>query len=211
MKKIFVILLLSLNLFSLANAESSTWVISDSLSWITEETSTWVVVDTDSNTWVVLEVNSATSSWTNVLVSPVENLSYTYYFGQTCPYCQQFSKYMDSVWGFDKLNIEKREVWHNKENSLKFAEDLKRLWLENNANIWVPFLVINDNWTETYLSWLDQLMAHFEPILWKAKVEEKKVITKEQKDRNVTIFIFVMILLAVILPSVFISISNRKK
>lgn len=196
MKKTLVILFLSLNLISLASAENNTWNIS------TWTVLTWEIVE--NNTWTVLEVTSATSWTKNVLKeNPIESTMITYYYWETCPYCQQLNKYLTEVDWYNKLNIDKREVWNNKENALKMTEDLKRLGLEN-AKTWVPFLVVNENWKEKVLNWLDEAMAYFEPKLGKV------VVTKvEQKDnKNAIIFMIVVAILAVVIP---FAIINMKK
>lgn len=189
MKKIFILLILSLNFFSLANAEKLN----------------------ENSSWVILEVSSATTwSWENVLVNPIENISYTYYYGAWCKYCQAFWRYMDSVWGFEKLNFDRREVWWNRDNAIKMASDIERLWLDS-TKIWVPFLIINDNWKETHLSWLDQLLSYFEPILWKYDSEkyekeqkEKELKKAEENKSNRTIFLAVIIFLAILVPIIII-------
>lgn len=196
MKKTLVILFLSLNLISLASAENNTWNIS------TWTVLTWEIVE--NNTWTVLEVTSATFWTKNVLKeNPIESTMITYYYWETCPYCQQLNKYLTEVDWYNKLNIDKREVWNNKENALKMTEDLKRLGLEN-AKTWVPFLVVNENWKEKVLNWLDEAMAYFEPKLGKV------VVTKvEQKDnKNAIIFMIVVAILAVVIP---FAIINMKK
>lgn len=196
MKKTLVILFLSLNLISLASAENNTWNIS------TWTVLTWEIVE--NNTWTVLEVTSATSWTKNVLKeNPIESTMITYYYWETCPYCQQLNKYLTEVDWYNKLNIDKREIWNNKENALKMTEDLKRLGLEN-AKTWVPFLVVNENWKEKVLNWLDEAMAYFEPKLGKV------VVTKvEQKDnKNAIIFMIVVAILAVVIP---FAIINMKK
>lgn len=184
MKKILVILLLSLNFFSLVSAETNTW-----------ETSTGTA-----STWTVLEVSSTTSDGKNVLKEEkVEQTMITYYYWDTCPYCQRLNAYLEKVDWYSKLNIDKREVYNNKDNSLRMTEDLKRLGLQN-AKTWVPFLIVNENWQEKTLNWLDEAMAYFEPKL--GKVVETKVEGKDNK--NVMIFMIVVAILAVLIPFVFI-------
>ena len=152
--------------------------------------------------------------------NPIENASYTYYYWEWCKYCKQFSKYMDSVWGWDKLNIDKREVWSNRDNAVKMASDMQRLGLDS-STLTTPFLVINSNWKETALTGLDQLMAYFEPILGKSTVSanddnnlvdtttNNPVKTEEQK-RNSTWFLIIVALIACWSSYWFIKASNKK-
>lgn len=199
MKKFFSLILLFLVSFSHSFAES------------------WALVEPNLNlsSGTVLEVNSATTwTWENVLVKPVESSIYTYYYSVTCPYCQKLNRYLDSVDWYSKLNIDKREVLNNKDNSMKMAEDIQRLGLEN-QNIWVPFIIVNNWWKETHLTGLDQAIAYLEPILWKydeseinqkikAEQEQNKQIMKENNKEQKGIFIIILILLAIIIPTVII-------
>lgn len=204
MKKVLTSALLSLSLVSLASAETVV------------PASTWAVTGTWSSTWSVLEVVSATTgSGENALVTPNEATTITYYFGLTCPYCQSLDRYLQSVDGYNKLKIDKREVWHNKENAKKMSEDIKRLGLENNANIGVPFIIVNENGKERTLSGLDQAMAYFEPILGKfdeqaVKTAEAERIEKkaEANSNRHMIFLVVVLLLAVAIPLAFIKKSK---
>lgn len=203
MKKILTSTLLSLSLVSLVSAETGT-------------ISTWITSTGKISSGTILEVTSATTgSWENALVTPNEATTITYYYGQTCPYCQNLNRYLESVDGYSKLNIDKREVWHNKENAQKMSEDIKRLGLENNANIWVPFLVVNENGKEITLSGLDQAMAYFEPILGKydekaVKTAENEAIQKkaEANSNRHIIFLIVILVLAALIPFAFIKKSK---
>lgn len=182
MKKSFLFLM-SFFLVSVVSAESVA-VVNNS----------WTL----SSTWKVLEISEAkTWNWENVLVNPVEKTTYTYYYGETCPYCQRLTKYLNQTWWFEKLKIEKKEVWHNKKNAEEMSKDITRLKLED-KKIWVPFLVVNNGWKETYLSGLDEAMNHFEPILW--KVETKTVENKQA----VKYFLIIALILAIWIPTFFI-------
>ena len=211
MKKIFTILVLSFWIISLTNAENITVN-----SWKVEATvkvsSTWATTSTwwTSSTWTHETDTIKTASW-SADQTPIENAVYTYYYGQTCPYCQEVAKYFESVWWTEKINMDKREVWNNRDNAQKMAEDLKKLWLENDTNIWVPFLVINQWWKLSYLSGSSQIISHFEPILWKydsKKITENENIKSEKKVEGKSsrkqIFFFIMILCAIIIPAAII-------
>ena len=217
MKKILSILILSFCLASLSYAENNSW---------STNTSTWNSAEKQTN----LSQNplEQSSSWTisswmtqeKAAANPIENASYTYYYWEWCKYCKQFSKYMDSVWGWDKLNIDKREVWSNRDNAVKMASDMQRLGLDS-STLTTPFLVINSNWKETALTGLDQLMAYFEPILGKSTVSanddnnlvdtttNNPVKTEEQK-RNSTWFLIIVALIACWSSYWFIKASNKK-
>lgn len=189
MKKILVVLLLSFIFSSLSFADNIV-------------VSTW---NLENSTWKILEVTSATSGTQNVLKEEksIEETMITYYYSSTCSYCQRLNRYLDKVDGYSKLNIDKREV-SNKDNSRKWTEDIKRLWLENDKSIWVPFLVVNENWKESVLRWLDEAMAYFEPKL--GKVIETKV--EVDNNKNVKIFMLIVVLLAIFIPFLFIKKSK---
>jgi glutaredoxin len=55
---------------------------------------------------------------------------------------------MQAVDGYNKLPIEKREVYFDKENAAKMSIDSAKLGLES---VGVPFLIINENSEETPL------------------------------------------------------------
>ena len=211
MKKIFTILVLSFWIISLTNAENITVN-----SWKVEATvkvsSTWATTSTwwTSSTWTHETDTIKTASW-SADQTPIENAVYTYYYGQTCAHCQEVAKYFESVWWTEKINMDKREVWNNRDNAQKMAEDLKKLWLENDTNIWVPFLVINQWWKLSYLSGSSQIISHFESILWKydsKKITENENIKSEKKAEEKSsrkqIFFFIMILCAIIIPAAII-------
>lgn len=205
MKKFIYTLILSVSLFSIVSASS--WNV---------ETGEVEILATPISISSWIEENQTVSSWVTSSTNPIENTSYIYYYGQGCPYCQQFQKYMESVWWFDKLNIDKREVWYNAENQTKMAEDIQRLWIVS-EQIWVPFMVINQWGEESYISWLDGLLSHFEPILGKyseetiSKIEaEKKLIQSEQNKWKTYVFLIIILILAVWIPAIFILPKNKK-
>ena len=114
--------------------------------------------------------------------------SYTYYWGQGCPHCANVADYMDAVDGWNKMNVDKREIYFEKENAAKFTADIERLGLDS-AKVWVPFLIVNTDWVETTFSWDTPIIDHFLPILWEAPENNKK-----------TIVFIILGLLAVLIP-----------
>lgn len=70
--------------------------------------------------------------------------SYLYYYWQWCPHCANVDDYMNSVDGYNRVNIEKKEVYFNK-GAIKYtSEDIKRLWHEKVA--WMHLKTISENW-----------------------------------------------------------------
>ena len=64
---------------------------------------------------------------------------YLYFFGATCPHCQELNKIMNDEGLFSKISVEKREVWFNEENQALFQEKITELGLEE-WRVWVPFV-----------------------------------------------------------------------
>lgn len=121
--------------------------------------------------------------------------SYIYYWGQWCQYCAKVNKYLKSV-DETKVNIEKREVYFDKDNAAQMSIDTKRVWKES---AWVPFLIINKNWNESFFSWYKEIIDHFVPILWEVP-----------KNNNKVIVFSVLGILAFLIPLAMIF-SNRKQ
>ncbi|ATU05721.1 hypothetical protein BKN14_04790 [Candidatus Gracilibacteria bacterium HOT-871] len=217
MKKILSILILSFCLASLSYAENNSGSTNTSTGNSAEKQA-----NISQNPLEQSSSGTISSGMTQekAAANPIENASYTYYYGEGCKYCKQFSKYMDSVGGWDKLNIDKREVWSNRDNAVKMASDMQRLGLDS-STLTTPFLVINSNGKETALTGLDQLMAYFEPILGKSTVSanddnnlvdtttNNPVKTEEQK-RNSTWFLIIVALIACGSSYGFIKASNKK-
>ena len=99
--------------------------------------------------------------------------SYIYYYWQWCSHCANIDEYMEWVDGYNRLNIEKKEVYSNTENAKAMSDDAKRLWYEN---AWVPFLIVNEDWKETVLNWDKTIIDYFTPILWAPPPNNNKYI-----------------------------------
>jgi len=53
---------------------------------------------------------------------------YLYFFGATCPHCQELNRLVEEEDLFSKISVEKREVYFNNENReifLKLVEEIK--------------------------------------------------------------------------------------
>lgn len=149
----------------------------DSWSWVT-------------NTW------SLSSSGSNS-DSIIENTTYTYYYWQWCWYCANVDEYMNSVDGYEKLDIEKKEIYYNDKNREDMLADAQKLWLDPNS-IWVPFLIIKSEDNRETLTWDKPVISYFENILWPAP-----------ENNNAAIILAILWVLAVILPVFLIKLSNK--
>ncbi len=63
---------------------------------------------------------------------------YVYFFGKTCPHCQEMNAWMEENDIHSKYAIEKREVYFNPENGAAFQAVTNALWLEGWS---VPFML----------------------------------------------------------------------
>ena len=63
-----------------------------------------------------------------------------------------------------KIDIEKREIWKNRDNAALFTKDAQRLGL-NTAELGVPFMIVNTNGVETTLNGVVEIIDHFKPFL----------------------------------------------
>ncbi len=150
----------------------------------------------DSWTWF------STNTWSNSsnelsVESSIEDTSYIYYYWQGCWYCANVDKYMSSVDWYEKVNIDKREIYYNDQNREQMLADAKRLWLDP-SSVWVPFLIINSWENSETLIWDKPVISHFENILWPAP-----------ENNNAAIILAILAVLAVLLPVFLIKLSNK--
>ena len=72
---------------------------------------------------------------------PLKN-SLVLYYGLTCPHCKEVDEWMKKNKVEEKIKVEKKEVWYNKENAAELQEVAKFCSLDP-TSIGVPFL-----WTD---------------------------------------------------------------
>jgi len=63
----------------------------------------------------------------------------TYYYGKECPHCQDVSEFLEKNGIADKINFEKKEIWHDTGNNGKMLEAAKTCGLDE-SQIGVPFV-----------------------------------------------------------------------
>jgi hypothetical protein len=134
---------------------------------------------------------------TNSVSWKTEELIYTYYYWKWCSHCANMEEYMEWVDGYDKVNIAKKEIYFNDMNRAEYLATWKRLWISE-AELWIPFLVINDWWKDSFLIWDEKIINHFKSYLWEAKESSKK-----------TIILVIIWILTVLLPVILIKLSNK--
>jgi len=62
---------------------------------------------------------------------------YRYFFGATCPHCQELNAIAQERDLYSKISIEKREVYNNSENQAIFLELIEEIDAESSG---VPFV-----------------------------------------------------------------------
>jgi len=62
-----------------------------------------------------------------------------FYYGITCPHCKEVEEWMKKNKVEEKIKVEKKEVWYNKENAAELQEVAKFCSLDP-TSIGVPFL-----------------------------------------------------------------------
>lgn len=65
---------------------------------------------------------------------------YLYFYGATCPHCQELNRKIKEVWWIEQFSIEKREVYYNAENNKLFLQTAKDLNIPEDK-IGVPFIL----------------------------------------------------------------------
>lgn len=62
-----------------------------------------------------------------------------YYYGEECPHCQDVLKFLEENKISEKVEFQKKEVWHNKNNSEEMMKKVEECGL-NPDTVGVPFL-----------------------------------------------------------------------
>lgn len=106
-----------------------------------------------------------TNSQVNI-INP--DADFVYFYGATCPHCQELNDRVKEVDLFSKISVEKREVWFNKANQAKFYETAASLWLKE-SDLSVPFVydkttgkhaVGTDNVWDVFNSWITEIQSN---------------------------------------------------
>jgi glutaredoxin len=62
-----------------------------------------------------------------------------YYYGETCPHCQNVSKFLDENKVAEKVSFSKKEVYSNKDNAAELQSRAKECGI-NSGSIGIPFV-----------------------------------------------------------------------
>lgn len=81
---------------------------------------------------------SCWSSTSQDIINP--DAQYLYFYGATCPHCQELNKKIKTAGILDQLSLEKREVYYNTENNALFLKTAKELGLKE-WDFGVPFVL----------------------------------------------------------------------
>ncbi len=80
---------------------------------------------------------------TTKISSESENISTSvevvYYYGEECPHCKDVLKFLEENKISEKVEFQKKEVWHNKNNSDEMMKKVEECGL-NSSTVGVPFL-----------------------------------------------------------------------
>lgn len=68
------------------------------------------------------------------------NSDFLYFYGKTCPHCQELNAQLEELDMYSLVSIEKRETYYNNENRLMFLAATEALWLEA-SKVGVPFVL----------------------------------------------------------------------
>jgi Prokaryotic membrane lipoprotein lipid attachment site len=84
---------------------------------------------------------------------------FLYFYGATCPHCQELNAYMDKNDLYSQIALEKREVYYNTENNAMFLAKAKELGISE-SEIAVPFVLNLE--TNTYTIGAQPAIDQFE-------------------------------------------------
>lgn len=70
---------------------------------------------------------------------PAVTSGIVYYYGEECPHCKDVMKFLEENKIAEKVNFEKKEVWHNTANAREMDSKVKICGLDKKS-VGVPFL-----------------------------------------------------------------------
>jgi glutaredoxin len=146
---------------------------------------------------LIFSTNNVFGETWNIVSEWIWESIYIYYYWEWCSHCAKVEEYMEWVDAFNKVNITKKEIYSDDANRTEYLAAWERLWISE-ADLWIPFLIIN-NWVkETSLIWDEKIINHFKSFLWEAQESSKK-----------TVILVILWILAVFVPVILIKLSNK--
>ena len=78
----------------------------------------------------------------SVELTPDDNASAVYYYGEECPHCKDVAKFLEENKIAEKIDFVKKEVWHNSKNKKEMDARAKICGIEP-GGMGVPFVFSN--------------------------------------------------------------------
>lgn len=153
-------------------------------------------------TFLLIFFVSIFCSFTNIYAESwdLNTKSYIYYYWNWCAHCATLDRYLERTNAYELLNIEKKEVWTNQEYNAEMLKECRELWINEN-HVWIPLFVVEDSDGKVALIWEKEIVSYIEPYLWD---------TSSSSDNRAALVLVVLWVLAVGIPVVIISLSNKK-
>lgn len=85
---------------------------------------------------------------------------YIYFHGNWCPHCAKVDEFFATNKIYDKVKIEKREVYFDNKNRNDLLNYFSQLKVPE-ADQWVPFLIIKDWENISYVNWDGPIVEKF--------------------------------------------------
>jgi cytochrome c biogenesis protein CcdA/glutaredoxin len=86
---------------------------------------------------------------------------YIYFYWNWCSHCAKVEKFFDENDILSKYNVQKKEIYFNRDNLTQFSDYIKKLWIDQNK-AWVPFLVIESENECDYVAWDKKIIWFFQ-------------------------------------------------
>lgn len=106
---------------------------------------------------------------------------FLYFYGATCPHCQELNKMLDDWDYLSKISVEKREVYYNDVNRDSFLAVTKKLGLSE-RDTGVPFVL--DKATGKHVTGVTDAFELLISKIWEAELEAE--ITTETDNTSST-------------------------
>lgn len=102
-----------------------------------------------------------------------------YFYGATCPHCQELNRRVEAEDLFSKISVEKREVYYNEANRQMFLDIIEKTKAERNG---VPF--VYDKNTGKYVVWVEPAFELFKSYVDKKTTPDPIIEEPMSTDEN---------------------------
>lgn len=111
----------------------------------------------------------ASCAWSsNDIINP--DSDFIYFYGATCPHCQELNAKIKDEDLFSTVSVEKREVYYNNDNRDLFLATTNKLGLSE-SEVGVPFVM--DRATGEFAVWVDPALTLLKSRLWETGEESQ--------------------------------------